>query len=178
MSEEILRRQTVFTGRQFALESLLVRLPDGREAQRDVVRHPGAVAIVATDEAERILLVRQFRIAAGKDGALTLELPAGTLEPGEAPLACAQRELREETGFRAEALRSLGGFYVAPGYTSEYIELFRATDLRPDPAVGDADEFISVVRMNKSEMRQAIQSGQINDAKTMIGLWLIADEWA
>ena len=166
----------MYFGRQFTVEKLLARLPDGHEAQRDVVRHPGAVAIVAIDEHGRLLFVRQFRIAAGEIGNITVELPAGTLEPNEAPLLCAQRELQEETGYRAGSMRRLGGFYVAPGYTSEFIEMFFATQLQYDPLPGDADEFITLERMSIPEALEALAAGRICDAKTIIGLWYATRE--
>ncbi len=178
MHEKILQQETVYCGRQFTLKKLQVRLPDGQEAQRDVIRHPGAVAIVAIDEQGRLLLVRQFRIAAGETGNITLELPAGTLESNEAPLLCAQRELREETGYRADSMRALGGFYVAPGYTSEFIEIFLASQLQHDPLPGDADEFIALERMSIPEALEAVDAGRICDAKTIIGLWYATREYS
>ncbi len=170
MGELVLGSETIFEGRYFSLQTLRVRLPNGEESQRDIVLHPGAVAIVAIDDRKRILLVRQFRIAIGNGGAKSLELPAGTLEVGEEPLACAHRELREETGYRAAEMETLGGFYAAPGYTSEYIHLFRAARLHYDPLPRDADEFIELERLKREEAQAAVISGEINDAKTIIGI--------
>lgn len=171
MKEKIIEKETVFTGRQFHLEKMLVRLPSGQETQRDVVRHPGAVAIVAIDEQEKLLFVEQFRIAAGSSGTVTLEIPAGTLATNENPMLCAQRELREETGYRAKNMHDLGGFYLAPGYSSEYIHLFLATQLEYDPLPRDDDEFINVERLSISKALEALDQGKICDAKSIIGLW-------
>ena len=153
-----------------------VRFPDGTEASRTVVWHPGAVALVVEDEDGRWLLVEQYRHPAGRT---LLEIPAGTREPGEAPEVTAAREVREETGYAAERLERLGGAWMAPGFTSEYIDFFLATGLRHDPLPQDHDEFIAPPRrLSVEEIRAAVASGEVEDAKTMVALSLYGDRRA
>jgi len=171
MEEITLRTTPVYDGRIVKLDLLDVRLPDGKEARREIIRHPGAVAIVAIDPAGNVLLVKQFRAAAGK---ILLEIPAGTLNPGEVPLSCALRELQEETGFRAEKLEPLGGIYTAPGYTTEFIHLFYATGLSESKLDQDADEFIEVERVSLAEALAMIDRGDIADGKSVSGLLRVA----
>jgi len=166
MQEKILNRQNIYEGRVVTLDLLDVELPDGNVAKREVIRHSGAVAICPID-GDDVILVRQFRIASEL---ITLELPAGLLEVGEEPQVAADRELQEEIGYKARKLTPIGGFYVAQGYTSEYIHLFIGEDLIPSQLEGDADEFIEVVRMPLAQALDAIESGKINDSKTIIGL--------
>jgi len=174
MRETIVRTEQVYEGRVVKLDRLEVRLPDGNMAWRELVRHPGAVAIVALDERQQVLLVRQFRIAAGR---VLTEIPAGTLEPGEAPDACAERELQEETGYRPGRLEALGGFYPAPGYTTEYIHLFLATDLDESRLDADTDEYIEVDRMPLANALALIARGEMVDGKSIIGLMLVASRF-
>lgn len=171
LDEQILSRERIFTGRVIVLDTLEVRLPDGAAARRELVTHPGAVAIVPLDADDHVLMVRQFRIAAGR---VMLEIPAGTLNPAEAPLACAERELQEETGHRAADLHPLGGMFVAPGYTTEYIHLYLATGLTESRLSGDADEFIEVVRMPLAQAIAHIDDGTIIDGKSIIALLKVA----
>jgi len=171
MEETTLRTTPIYDGRIIKLDLLDVRLPDGKEARREVIRHPGAVAIVVLDDAKNVLLVRQYRAAAGK---ILLEIPAGTLNPGEVPLTCALRELQEETGFRAEKLDALGGIYTAPGYTTEFIHLFYATGLIESRLNMDEDEFIEVERVPFTEALAMIDRGEIADGKSVSGLLRVA----
>ena len=171
MIETIIRTESIYEGRVVRLALLDVQLPDGKLAKRELVRHPGAVAIVALDAAQHILLVRQFRIAAGQ---VLLEIPAGTLEPNESPLACAERELQEETGFHPGTIEPIGGIYVAPGYTTEFIHLYYATDLTASRLDGDADEFIEVERVPLTEALAMIERGDIIDGKSIAGLLRVA----
>jgi ADP-ribose pyrophosphatase len=171
MEETTLRTTPIYDGRIIKLDLLDVRLPDGKEARREVIRHPGAVAIVVLDDAKNVLLVRQYRAAAGK---ILLEIPAGTLNPGEVPLTCALRELQEETGFRAEKLDTLGGIYTAPGYTTEFIHLFYATGLIESRLNMDEDEFIEVERVPFTEALAMIDRGEIADGKSVSGLLRVA----
>lgn len=171
MQETTLHTEEIYKGRVVNLVVLDVRLPNGEESKRELIRHPGAVAIVALDSAGEVLLVRQFRIAAGR---VMREIPAGTLEPDEDPLDCAVRELQEETGYYPGKLEALGGMFVAPGYTTEYIHLFLATNLSASRLDGDSDEFIEVDRVPIAEALAMIERGDIIDGKSIIGLLKVA----
>lgn len=166
MQETIISTRSIYDGRIVKLDLHEVELPNGEHSQREVIRHSGAVAVVALD-GDSVLLVRQFRLPAGK---VLLEIPAGTLEPGEDPLACAERELQEETGYKPGHLEAMGGFFVAPGYTSEFIHLFIATNLSESRLRGDADEFIETQRLSFSDALALIEKGEIVDGKTITGL--------
>jgi ADP-ribose pyrophosphatase len=156
-----------------------IEAADGRRHQRDVVLHPGAVAILAVMPDGRILLVRQYRHAAGT---VLMELPAGTLDrlPDgsiEDPAVAGPRELLEETGYRAKSWRRLGGFWTAPGFASEHMTLYMATDLTPDPNHGgpDPDERLLVEALTLPELLARVERDEIHDAKTLIGIfWLDA----
>ncbi len=141
--------------------------PDGREVTRDIVEHPGAVAVIALPAPDEVILVRQYRHAAGEE---LLELPAGTREEGEDPIVTAKRELEEETGFRAARIRELSNFYTAPGFSDECMRLFEATDLVPSAQRLDDDEFIEVIRARRDDALAMIADGRIRDAKTIVGL--------
>ena len=171
MSEpQLLRSEIVLESHPFDVTHDRVRLDDGREVDRAVVVHPGAVALVALDAGERILLVRQYRHPARRR---MLEVPAGTREAGEEAAVTAARELREETGFAAGTLQRIGGTWMAPGFCTEYIDYFLATELHPDPLPQDSDEDISPPQwMTAAEAYDAIASGAIEDAKTVIALAL------
>lgn len=167
MQETIRSTQRAFDGRLIKVDVHDVELPDGSTSKREVVQHPGAVAVLALDEQNQVLLVRQFRTAAGR---VLAEIPAGTLEPGEAPLLCAEREMQEETGYKPGKLQPIGGFFVAPGYTTEYIHLFIATELSESRLNADADEFIAVERVTYSEALAMIERAEIVDGKSIIAL--------
>ncbi len=169
MPFELLKSETIYTGRALTIRRDHVRLPDGRETRLDIVDHIGSVIIVPLDEEGNLLFVRQYRHAAGLD---LLELPAGTLEVGEAPDDCARREVREETGMAAGKLERLGGFYLAPGYSTEYMHVYLATDLRADPLEADADEFLSIERHPLEGIAALVQEGKIPDAKSLAAFWL------
>jgi ADP-ribose diphosphatase len=171
VEETTLHSEVIYNGRIVKLSILDVVLPDGKPAKRELIRHPGAVAIVAFDDDQNVLLVRQFRIAAGR---VLLEIPAGTLEPGEAPLVCAERELQEETGYRPGKLEALGGIFPAPGYTTEFIHLFQATELSISPLDHDDDEFIEIERVPLAKAIGLIDSGEIADGKSVAGLLRVA----
>jgi ADP-ribose pyrophosphatase len=136
----------------------------GTNVRREVVEHPGAVVMLAVDREDRILWVRQHRYAAGR---YLLELPAGTLEEGEEPEACARRELAEETGFAADTWQSLGGFYSAPGFCTEYLHAFAATGLSGASAHADDDEDIELVPLTMGESLARLDAGEIVDAKSI-----------
>jgi ADP-ribose pyrophosphatase len=171
MEETIVTTRKVYSGRVVNLDIHEVRLPNGEHSIREQVHHPGAVAIVAFDDDALVLMVRQYRLPARQ---VMLELPAGTLTPDEAPEACAERELQEETGYRPGRLQSLGGFYAAPGYTTEYIHLFLARDLTASKLQQDSDEFLEVTRLTLADALRAIETGEIIDGKTIIGLLKVA----
>ncbi|QPC81637.1 NUDIX hydrolase [Phototrophicus methaneseepsis] len=171
MDEKILGSTRVYDGKLVKVDKLTVQLPDNATALREVVQHPGAVAIVPIDAENNVLLVRQFRIAANKS---LLEIPAGTLEPGEQPDLAAVREMREETGYHPGQIQPIGGIYAAPGYTTEYIHLYYATDLTESPLDQDEDEFIELIRMPYAESLRLIEKGDIEDSKTVAGLLRVA----
>jgi len=169
MPFELLKSEIVHPGRAFTVRRDTLRMPDGRETRFDIIEHIGSVSILPVDEQGNLLFVRQFRQAAGMD---LLELPAGTLDVGEAPEACAHRELREETGMAAGKLELLGGFYLAPGYSTEYMHVYLATGLYPDPLEADADEFLSVEAIPVGTALAMARRGDIPDAKTLAALLL------
>jgi ADP-ribose pyrophosphatase len=166
---ELLDSKLIHAGYVFHLRHETLRLPSGLEQKMEVVDHPGAVAIVATNEAGELLLVRQYRHALGD---WVLELPAGRLEPGEDPLVAAQRELEEETGFRAGSWEPLRELVPAPGFCSEVIHVFRAHQLQAIPGGGlepDADEEIELRWLSPED----VLASEIRDAKTLLAaLWL------
>lgn len=169
--EQVVAEDTVFEGRIFDVNRLGVKLPDGRDALRDVVRHPGAVAIVALTDDGRICLVRQYRAALGR---VTVEVPAGKLGPGEDPLECARRELLEETGLEAEHMAFLTTIATGVGFCDELIHMYMATGLTFAASDPDADEFINVDLVPLAELIDAVLDGRIEDAKTVTGA-LICD---
>lgn len=169
--EQPLTEDVVWTGRIFNVNRLRVKLPDGREALRDVVRHPGAVAIVALTDDGRICLVRQYRTSLAR---VTVEIPAGKLDPGEDPLTCAHRELLEETGMEAEQMGFLTTIATSDGFTDELIHIYMATGLHFVASSPDADEFINVDLVPLPELIDAVLDGRIEDCKTVTGA-LICD---
>ena len=173
MRERRLTSRPVYSGRVVSLRVDGVELPDGVKTTREVIDHAPAVVVVAEDEAGEILLVRQYRYAAGEE---LLELPAGGLEPGEEPLAGAQRELAEETGLRAEVWEPLGAAFSAPGFCNELLHFFRARGLRPGPAQPDEDERLVVERRTRAEVKDLLRRGELQDCKTIAGLAL-AGHW-
>jgi ADP-ribose pyrophosphatase len=169
MSNEILARETVYQGRAFNVRRDKVRQEDGKTASLDIVEHPGAVTILPVDADGNILFIRQYRHAIGVD---LLELPAGTLGSNEEPLACARREIREETGFAAGELVKLGEFFLAPGYSTEYMHVYLATDLHHDPLPGDEDEFITLEPMPIERAYALAGNGGVVDGKSLAVLLL------
>ena len=133
----------------------------------DIVVMPGAVAILPIDSKGHIILVEQWRRAIDR---ISLELPAGMLDPGESPETCAQRELQEETGFKAGSMKPFGGCFSSPGTMSEYIHLYLAQDLRESPLIADDTHLIDVRAVTSQEATKMIANGQICDAKTVIGI--------
>lgn len=171
MRENITKTQRIYSGRVISLDVHDVTLPDGKPSVRERVIHPGAAAVVPLDSAGNVLMVRQFRLAADR---VLLEIPAGTLAPGEDPAVCAERELQEETGYRPGKLEPLGSIFVAPGYTTEVIHLYLATDLSESRLAMDADEFIEVERVPLKQALAWALDGTLADAKSISGLLMAA----
>lgn len=153
----------IYEGRVVNLRLDTLRLPNGREAKMEIVEHAEVVHVLPVDEDGRLLLVRQYRAAAGKE---LLETPAGGIEPGEDVETAAQRELREETGYRAENFRLLASVYSSPGFCTELNHLFVATGLSYDPLEPDADEDIALAPVTLSEAEELVASSKIGDAKS------------
>jgi ADP-ribose pyrophosphatase len=177
--ERVVDSRVVHQGRYLTFRVDTVELADGSRSTRDIAGHPGAVAIVAIDDRDQVLLVRQFRLPAGR---VLLEIPAGTLDRDAAgatedPDVAARRELEEETGTRAGSWERLGSFYTAPGFTEELMHLYLATDLRPagEGRLGpDEDERLVLERRPWREAVAAIETGEIVDAKSIVGLFWLA----
>ncbi len=166
LEEHVAGEDVAWTGRIFNVDRLQVRLPDGRHAIRDVVRHPGAVAIVALTDEGKICLVRQYRTALGR---VTVEIPAGKLELGEDPMDCAERELLEETGMRAERMAFLTTIASSAGFSDELIHIYMATGLSFAKPCPDEDEFINVDLVDLADLVDSVLDGQVEDAKTVVG---------
>lgn len=161
---ELINSEAMYKGRAFNVRRDLVRAPDGQEMRLDIVEHTGAVTILPLDEDGQVWFVRQYRHASGQ---MLLELPAGTVEPGEEPDVCAAREIREEIGMAAGKLEKMGSFFLAPGYSTEYMHVYLATNLTPDPLPGDSDEFLSVEKISRSELAGMLARNEIQDAKSL-----------
>ncbi|MGE4650003.1 MAG: NUDIX hydrolase [Myxococcota bacterium] len=144
-----------------------VTLPNGRVTELDIVHHPGASAVVPFASEDEVLLIRQYRHAAGGE---ILEVPAGKLDPGETPATCAARELEEEAGVRAGRLLPLGRILTTPGFTDEVIHLFAAFDLAPSQMRHESDEVIEVLRVSLAEALDCVWSGELVDAKSALAL--------
>ena len=166
---KLARHKVILNTRVFDVREEHWKKPGGGTFERHTVVHPGAVAILPVDARGRLLLIRQFRPAIND---WLLEIVAGTLEKGEAPLACARRELIEEAGVSARKWKKLGAIFPAPGFCSEKIHLFHASDLKPASAEQDEDEQIEVTAMSVSQVRLAVKKGRIKDAKTLSALML------
>jgi ADP-ribose pyrophosphatase len=166
----------VHTGKIIKLDTDTVRFPDGSVGEMDMIRHPGASAIVPfltdpTSNDPELLLIKQYRYAAEQ---YLYEIPAGRLDAGEDPAHCAARELREETGCRAARIEFLSTIFTTPGFTDERIHLFMATGLERGATAHEADEFLTVEPMTLSRALQLIEEGEIKDAKTALGIMFAA----
>ena len=169
MPFETLTSQTIYHGQAFNVRRDEVRFPNQHSMHLDIIEHIGAVTILPIDENGCILFVRQYRHAARK---VLLELPAGTLEPGEPPEDCAHREVREETGMAAGRLLKIGEFFLAPGYSTEYMHVFLATELRPDPLPADQDEFLTLEPIPLMQAYSMALNGELQDGKSLAALLL------
>ncbi|MGB6307183.1 MAG: NUDIX hydrolase [Steroidobacteraceae bacterium] len=158
----------IHRGRIIDVSTERLRYGNGREYDLDFVRHPGAAAVVAVDGADRVCLVRQYRHGIAD---FLWEIPAGKLDPGEAPEACAVRELAEETGVQAKRWTALGQYLPAPGIFTEVIHLYLARDLAVGTAAPDADEELEIQWMPIEEAAGMVLRGEWNDGKTALGLW-------
>ena len=163
----LLERRSIHEGRVVKLAIERVRLPNGNVAELEVIHHPGAAAAVPVDREGHVLLVRQYRHAAG---GWLLEVPAGKLDPGESPETCAAREVEEETGHRPGRLVELGWIFTTPGFTDERIWLYLATDLTPAAQDLQHDEVLTVERMPLEEAARRAAQGEIRDAKSVCAL--------
>lgn len=170
MAYELISSSLGFEGKIFDVRIDQLQLPNGEQMRYDYVVHGGAVAIVPLDGERRMWFVEQYRHATGSQ---LLELPAGTLEGDEAPEVCAARECREEIGLAPGKLERIAGFYLAPGYSSEYIHLFLATELRRDPLPQDRDEHIQARAIELDQVHHMFLSTEFQDAKTLAALGLL-----
>lgn len=168
--------ERIYTGKIITLDRDTVRFPDGSTGEMDMVRHPGASAIVpflsdAAGDDPQILLLRQYRYAAEQ---YLYEIPAGRLDPGESPRDCAVRELREETGCAASVIEYLFTMFTTPGFTDERIHVFLATGLSRGNTSHEADEFMTIETVTLSHALQLINKGEIKDAKTALAILFAA----
>jgi ADP-ribose pyrophosphatase len=165
--EKKLATQQIYQGRAVNVRVDTVEKAGGTKTTREVVEHSDSIAVVALDEQDNVLLVRQFRHAVDK---FLLEIPAGGIDPGEEPLDSVRRELQEEIGYFPQKIDKLAGFYATPGYGTEYLHCFLATDLVPARLVAEDTEDIELVRISPSEIPKLITSGEICDAKSIAAL--------
>lgn len=164
LKEKVIKDKLIYKGNFLEFRNLEVELPNGKESNRDIIRHPGACGIIAFLDDENIILVEQFRLALNK---VLLEIPAGKLDKGESIEECAKRELREETGYIAGNIEYLGSIATAPGFCDEIIYLYKATNLTLGSKDEDEDEFTNVKIMNINEVKEKIKKGEIIDVKTV-----------
>ncbi len=167
LEEKTVQTKQIFEGKVINLQVDQVLLPNGNVSAREIVKHPGAVAVIVITYDNKLVLVRQFRKALEKT---IYEIPAGKLERGEDPRDCALRELEEETGYIAEKLEKVVGFYTSPGFADEYIHLFHAYHVTLGKVSPDEDEFVEQVELSLEECLQKIESGEICDAKTIYAI--------
>lgn len=169
MPFKLIKSEPLYKGRTFAIRRDSLRTPDGRNTTLEIVEHGGSVVLIPIDGEGNILFVRQYRHATGQD---LLELPAGTRDGNEPYYDCAAREIREETGMEAGKLLKVGGFYLAPGYSTEYMEVFIATQLTENPLEADEDEFLEVERIPVRKALEMAERSEVLDAKSLAALLL------
>ncbi len=167
--EKTISSQHIFDGNIIKVEKMFVKLPDGREASRDIVRHPGASAVIPMSDDGGLYMVTQYRKPFDKT---MLEIPAGKLDMGEDPLVCAKRELQEETGLTAGKIKHIVSIYSTPGFSDEILHIYAAAELSEGKACADEDEFISCEKIPVEKLVDKVLKHEINDAKTIIGILL------
>ncbi|MFC1948814.1 NUDIX hydrolase [Chloroflexota bacterium] len=165
--EKTLSSQRIYEGRSVSLRVDRIEMPSGRESTREVIEHRDCIAVLAIDADGKVLLVNQYRYAVEKE---LLEIPAGGIDDGEEPADAVRREMQEETGFLPDKVEKLGGFYSTPGYCTEHLHLYLATDLTPSQLYAEDTEIIKLVRVPVTEIPGLIASGKICDAKSIAGL--------
>ena len=170
--EKTLSSKMVFNGRAVNLRVDTIQMPDGRQTTREIVEHADCIAAVVVDGGNNVLLVSQFREAVEKE---LLEIVAGGIEPGEDVETAVKRETQEETGYLPRKLVRLGGFYSAPGYATEYLHLYLATDLVPSRLVAEDTEGINIVKLPMSQISKTLASDKICDAKSIAGLHMFLE---
>ena len=170
MPFELIKSENILEGRTFKVRRDTLKTPDGRETKLEIIEHGGSVVLVPVDREGYVLFVRQYRHATGEN---LLELPAGTRNGGEPFEECAAREIREETGMEAGRIHKVGDFYIAPGYSSELMAVFLATELKKNPLQADEDEFLEVERIPLKKVGAMFERGEIRDAKSLAA-WLLA----
>ncbi|SDL64296.1 NUDIX domain-containing protein [Sediminibacillus halophilus] len=163
--ERTIASETIFKGKVVKLQVDEVSLPDGKTSKREIIKHPGAVAVIPVTKDNKILFVEQYRKPLEKT---LVEIPAGKLEPGEKPEITAKRELEEETGYTTNELTFLTSFYTSPGFADEIIHLYITKDLRllEEEVAGDEDEFVDILELSLEEAEQLVKDQRIHDVKT------------
>lgn len=166
LEEKTLHSEEIYSGKIITLELHEVELPNGKQSKREIVKHPGAVAIIALTDDNKMVMVEQYRKALERT---IVEIPAGKLEKGEAPASCARRELEEETGYVCESLELISSFYTSPGFSDEIIHVFLAKGLikKENAAAMDEDEFVNLEELTLKEALQYVKEQKIYDAKTI-----------
>lgn len=168
--EKTISSEPIFKGHVVALKVDEVELPNGKKAKREIINHPGAVAVIAVTDDNKIILVEQYRKALERS---IVEIPAGKIDPGEAPIKTAHRELEEETGYQAGSMEHVHSFATSPGFADEVIHLYVARDLRKvdKPLAADEDEFVELMTATAEDAEQLMAEGKIYDAKTMLAVY-------
>ncbi|KQL50129.1 ADP-ribose pyrophosphatase [Brevibacillus choshinensis] len=166
--EKTISSQSIYDGRIIKVKVDEVLLPNGNTAKREIVNHQGAVAVMPLTDDGKMIAVRQFRKPLERT---IVEIPAGKLEPGEEPLACAIRELEEETGYAAKHMELLSSFYTSPGFADEILHVYVATGLTKGESRPDEDEFVDVLELTLEEAKELHHTGEIRDAKTVVALF-------
>ncbi len=168
MKEKILREKILYKGKIVNVKEVEVELPNGKIGIREVVEHPGAVAILPINHDGSIFFVKQYRMCTGE---ILLEIPAGKLNFGEDPYQCAIRELEEEIGYRAKRLELIHSFYTSPGITNEVLYLFEAGNLEKTKVNPEEDEFLEIISLRREDVERLLKENKIKDAKTLIAIY-------